>query len=499
MWLRPGSNFRISGYACLRDDRSDGKAGTAVFISRNYKFTQITLPPQNDLFNIVAVRVMDITFISLYIPIPSSAILSNISAILSSILKPVIILGDFNLHNTIWGSHNSESLSFRLLDILDDFNLCILNDGSPTRRVAPSQNVKSAVDLTLCSASLTPSLTWQVLPNSHGSDHYPILILLPMARKELPVNNHRLKYIISQADWNKFKDSTDDKVQYLPTLNSANVHSKYSIFKNAVLAAADESIPIRKLRSKNISSPPWWDKECTAACKKRKEAERTYTFTMTTQNFLNYQKIAAEVVKLLRIKKKAGWNSFCTSLSPKTPSTVIWKNIKKFRGSFIVNNTSLDTSSWIESFSQKIAPPSAPSLEEATTFLTAFPTTSDILQSPFSLEELSTALSGLKDSAPGVDGIPYSFIVKSGKETKIYFLKMINLIFESGFPPDEWKTQIIIPILKTGKPSNDPSSYRLIALSNTMSKILEHLIKNRLEWFLESNDYQKPNLVFAKD
>lgn len=106
---------------------------------------------------------------------------------------------------------------------------------------------------------------------------------------------------------------------------------------------------------------------------------------------------------------------------------------------------------------------------------------------PFSLTELSCALDGLRDTSPGEDGIPFSFLKNLNLYAKSYFLKLLNLIFSSGIIPSSWKRQIIIPILKSGKDPSSPSSYRPIALSSALCKILEHLIKNRLEWFVESN------------
>lgn len=45
-----------------------------------------------------------------------------------------------------------------------------------------------------------------------------------------------------------------------------------------------------------------------------------------------------------------------------------------------------------------------------------------------------------------------------------------------------------IPVLKPGKPASDPSSYRPIALSSVLTKITEHMIKQRIEWLLESRN-----------
>ncbi|RVE40167.1 hypothetical protein evm_015183 [Chilo suppressalis] len=254
-WLRPGTRFWIPGYACLRDDRNDGKGGSVLFVLRNYSFHPINLSSHNtEKFNIIAIRAMNISFISIYIPNPDLSILLQVFSIIKSIEKPYIILGDFNIHNEVWGCHISDSLSSTFLDLLDDLNLCILNDGSPTRRVAPNQNPKSAVDLSICSASLASNLNWQILTNTYGSDHYPILVFLPAPSKEAPHITPRQKHILAPADWNKYSSRLDDKMKLLPSLQAPdNNDNHYSLFKNTMLSVADESC---KLPPKNDDNTP---------------------------------------------------------------------------------------------------------------------------------------------------------------------------------------------------------------------------------------------------
>jgi hypothetical protein len=93
----------------------------------------------------------------------------------------------------------------------------------------------------------------------------------------------------------------------------------------------------------------------------------------------------------------------------------------------------------------------------------------------------------VKDSSPGTDGILYSFIGNLGDSSLKYYLTIINTVMSSGIVPPSWKSQEIIPILKPNKIPSDPSSYRPIVLSSVLVKIAEHLVKNRLEWFIESN------------
>jgi hypothetical protein len=67
-----------------------------------------------------------------------------------------------------------------------------------------------------------------------------------------------------------------------------------------------------------------------------------------------------------------------------------------------------------------------------------------------------------------------------------YLLSLINSVRFNGHIPSAWKSQDIIPILKPRKPSHDSSSYRPIALSSVIAKVAEHLVKNRLEWYVEN-------------
>ncbi|CAH2099512.1 unnamed protein product [Euphydryas editha] len=430
---------------------------------------------------------MNISFLSLYISHPNISILSELETIISSLPPPIFILGDLNIHHTSWGSYYCDQISPYFLDLIDNLNLVILNDGSPTRRVSPFQNPKSAVDLSICSPSLSSHIIWYTLHNTFGSDHFPIIISLSLS--SLPVslpNSPRLKYKLSKADWSLFSSTTDAESQNFPPINIYNVHSLYNNFKNCLLRCANLCVPQNVGRTR-ISSPPWWDSECSKACKNRKETERAYSASMTIENYMKYKNVAAATTRLFLQKKKLSWRHFCETLSPSSSSSVVWTNIRKFCGSFSPNSpTSNDPSLWLNSFAQRLAPPYVPSLEESKVFPSISLSTSDKFDSLFSWEEFQLVLDSLEDSTPGPDGIPYSFFVKSGPCTKKLCLDVINSIYLTGVPPEEWKTQVILPILKPGKLSTDPCGYRPIALSCTLAKILEHLIKNRLEWLMES-------------
>ncbi|GLV40930.1 hypothetical protein CBL_08504 [Carabus blaptoides fortunei] len=89
---------------------------------------------------------------------------------------PFILAGDFNAHNTLWGTTKDDRRGKQIENIIDN-NATLLNDGSPTHLCTGSGNF-SCIDITLCHPRLTPNITWETIPYLHGSDHFPIKLSL---------------------------------------------------------------------------------------------------------------------------------------------------------------------------------------------------------------------------------------------------------------------------------------------------------------------------------
>ncbi|GBP84665.1 hypothetical protein EVAR_58888_1 [Eumeta japonica] len=77
------------------------------------------------------------------------------------------------------------------------------------------------------------------------------------------------------------------------------------------------------------------------------------------------------------------------------------------------------------------------------------------------LYELKLVLSSLKDSAPSIDGISYSFLINASEQARSHYVDIVVI-------------------------TDDSAAYRSIALFSVLAKIAEHLAKNRLEWIAES-------------
>lgn len=106
---------------------------------------------------------------------------------------------------------------------------------------------------------------------------------------------------------------------------------------------------------------------------------------------------------------------------------------------------------------------------------------------PTTINEIEQTLNKCISKSPGSDGIPYSFLHNLRPKSKDQLLRIYNKIWSTGNIPSEWKRGTIIPLPKPGKNKNTTEGYRPINLLNTMAKVLEKTINNRLIWFLEKN------------
>ena len=108
---------------------------------------------------------------------------------------------------------------------------------------------------------------------------------------------------------------------------------------------------------------------------------------------------------------------------------------------------------------------------------------------------MKDAIADTNNSAPGKDRLSYNMFKHLSEKTLGIFLLFTNKIWFLQELPKDWKHSIIIIILihKTGKIPSDPLSYRPISLTSNLSKIMENMVNNRLQWYLEKHILYNPN------
>ena len=113
--------------------------------------------------------------------------------------------------------------------------------------------------------------------------------------------------------------------------------------------------------------------------------------------------------------------------------------------------------------------------------------------------ELQKALGQLKSGkSPGLDNITNEMLKVSQSYMKDCILKLFNTVLIAGIYPNKWAESYITPIFKSDNPNN-PENYRGIAINNSIGKLFNIILHNRLDKFLTDNDIiNKTQIGFCK-
>ena len=201
-------------------------------------------------------------------------------------------MGDFNAKNSLWGSPSSDVRGKEIEKLLEDTNLVVLNDGSPTH---VGYYGFSHIDLTLASPNIANKGTWYTGP-SCNSDHFMLFTELQIGSNAKA--DYLPKFNFKKADWNKFSRLCD---QNLITLDfDSDIDTICTNITSAIVTAAESSIPKTKSSRKHFTNI-FWNGDCKEAVQKRNAALSKFKKSKSYNDFIEYKKSKALVN--LTIKK----------------------------------------------------------------------------------------------------------------------------------------------------------------------------------------------------
>lgn len=484
-WLSSDKDFSFHDFNIIRQDRGDSYGGVLLGINKLHSFYRIDLPSMTGPEVVacqVTIRGKSFSIASIYLP-PNTAISRrDLSTICLAMPEPRLILGDFNSHGTAWGSPYNDNRSALILDLMDYFNLTILNTGEVTR-VAPPPNPGSKLDLSICSNSLSLDCTWKVIQDPHGSDHLPIKISI--TNGSCQSRSIDIAYDLTKCiDWGKFAEAIIDgeqSVEVLPPLEEYRFLS--GLILKCAIDAQRRPVPGSTIRRR--SPTPWWDDECTEVYREKSVAFKAYRKRGSRDNYERYIALERKFKSLAKAKKRGYWRHFVEGLSRETSMRTLWTVGRRMRNASSVNEDKESSSRWVYAFAKKVCPDSVPVQRIARDTQT----NRNELDAPFSMLEFSLALLSCNNSAPGMDKIKFNLLKNLPDVVKRRLLNLFNQFLECNIVPDEWRQVRVIAIQKPGKAASDYNSYRPIAMLSCIRKLLEKMILHRLDKWIESNGF----------
>lgn len=512
---------KINGYLNYYQNRiaaNRASGGVAIFIKPHAIPEEVQLTTDLEA---VAIRIkfpINITICTIYIPNSKPLEIDELTRITNQLPRPFILLGDFNCHHEYWGSDHQDHRGTLLANWLDNNEDIILsNTGQPTHFCTRSGRT-SCIDLTIVDKYIAPAVRWFALSHTYDSDHFPIITKL-LSPDDYCSSEHIEKFMFKKANWPLYQSKVDELLMALPVIDPRvenSVNDITSEFSSLILEAANLSIP-KNNNSRKKKQVYWWNEECKKAILDQKKAFRLYKKNSHTdqsvQLKIEFMKKRAIARRTLKNSRRNSWREFVSSINNQTSATEIWNKIhclntskrkasstivlEKEDGNFTANPketadmlaTSFAANSSSSNYEKKFLDFKK---SEETNSLFDTKDNSQSINNELSMHELTRELAKLRNSSPGPDGIPNILIKNLPIRGLCFLLDLFNLIWVRQCFPENWKEAIIVPILKPNKIPSNCKSYRPIALTCNICKLMEKIVAKRLRWYLEANNFISP-------
>ena len=421
-----------------------------------------------------------------------------------------LIAGDMNAHSILWDS--TLELEHRGIEVergnliegwMDEKQMAVLNDGKTTHTNRKTDK-ESTPDLTIVHETQLDRYQWEVLEKLAGSDHKPILITREADGMEDVNTKFTYKWDLKSEGFADFREAVEAQ---LPTRYERKNTSKLEkMLRRAITKAAKEHIGVKKVGK---DSRPAITKEIKLAMEERNRLRRDYKKEGGRHKWIEKCK---EVNSMIRKEKEERWKEYVSELDTKTDSRQVWRTIRNLDGrvaprkenevlvcdgkAYVGDRQKAKQFAKVYKKVSKISkgPRDRTIKRKNREFLNERPQTRTKYETEITWEELERVITDAStNKAAGDDDIPYDIIKALGPRAKKSILHIYNKVWNGEQIPQRWRTAVIKPLLKEGKDPKAPGSFRPIALTACLGKLLEKIVADRLSAFMETNNLLNPN------
>jgi hypothetical protein len=402
----------------------------------------------------------------------------------------ILIMGDFNQHDQLWGGDQISPVrqgeADALVDYMTEHSLhSLLPRGTKTWH---SGDIETTIDLVLASTELAEEMMkCGIHYTNHGSDHQAIETEFDISVPDRPATE---RLLWKNAPWAKIRARVTTSLQAVPWDGSVQLQT------DRLMTAVTEAV--FKLTPKAKPSPyakRWWTTDLT-------QLRRIYTYWRNQARSRRragrivpgLEKQAREAAKeyhdTIRKQKKAHWEDFLAD------DTNIWQATKylKLSGSSFNDkipplvkadgSSTKDKAEQTEELLATFFPPLPTRIEDEGTQ----PQREPIHMPDLTMEEIERKVFEAQPwKAPGEDGLPAMVWRQLWPVVKERVFRIFQTALQYSDLPSQWRKAKIIPLKKPAKDNYSlAKSWRPISLLSTLSKILEAVIAERISYAVET-------------
>jgi len=412
-------------------------------------------------------------------------------------LLTVVVGGDFNAWSQEWGSARNDDRGDRLADLAASLDLLVANVGTtPTYcRV----NAESIIDVTF-SRLIAPGAIrdWKVLDEVYSaSDHrYVAFILDRVTEGEEIVGPASRGWSYRQLNPGALAAYLANTAEPIVSVETTASDAADSLIKY-LEGACDSCMPPRKLHRSGRSEVHWWSNELTAlrnSTIKLRRAHQRSSRRHDPQHTIDahreaYKSKRKELRNAIRDAQSNSWAELCKAVDEDPwglPYKVVTKKVGRSR-------PGIEARGREEAIADHLFPDPPP-----TTWSLEPPLTDDEQQQQrqeFTMVEILMACKRLPaGKATGPDGIPNEVLLHVSRLRPQVLLNTFNACLARREFPARWKTARLVLLHKgSGKPIDEPSSFRPLCMLDSAGKLLERLLLGRLNQHLDETGQRSEN------
>ena len=490
--LKPNNNLKIRNYVTYHNPGPNPPhGGTAVLIKRSIQHHYIQSPPLQNL-QLTAVKIptpSETLAIGAVYHSPSLPITTNDLDTMLSIHSNFLYASDMNAKHTSWNSRLITTRGRLLAMHVEDNDYDIIGPKEFTHFPRNPEHNPDVLDVVMKKSSTHVATITTI--TEFNSDHELVLVELDTNASETLLWP---KPTIS-TDWPLFRNLLTSTLP--DSVSAANIHELNELIKavsNTIAQAKTKaSVHISAEKFVQHVSP-----ETVLLIARKKQIRKRFQRLRLRADKTELNYLTTKIRTLIQDERIKQFNQ---NVQDAMETNQVWKIAKRLKTEEKAAFTAIRgkqglvyspqekaqaIADVLEENFQPIPPREDRQLsrwfrevrEEVNRFLD-FPPTAQVPSTTAS-EVKRTVRRGKNNSAPGPDGLSYEMLKNLPHQAFKIIATILNLALTFHYFPCPWKTAHIITIPKPGKNPLLPQNRRPISLLNTLGKIYERIILNRI-------------------